>query len=259
MSQNGRHSGFSPYSASGISWALAMTLGLAWPASASAATLNRFLTSQDLAGRMVLDQNGQPIELPTASDRHPALAKGSTPTYLAIPLYGGEHLPASIPALETGSGPGENPVGPLNFDSLVKANLDTELATAKLAVVDTPTRNYLVELLPGGGHSASALTTVAGTATSTVDELSQLLNASSNPLTKLTQGGMSALEKLLHINAKASTTVPSLNLEAQVLGSDLAPAPVPEPGTLMIFAGLIAGAALHHRSRSRPRGFVANN
>ncbi len=122
-------------------------------------------------GRLVLDQNGQQIQLPTASDRHPELAKGSTPTYLAIPLNGGEHLPASIPTLETGSQQGENPVGPLNFDALVKANLNTTLGMSRLAVVDTPSQNYLVEFLPRRAHSGFK-DKVAATASNTVNELS---------------------------------------------------------------------------------------
>ena len=109
-------------------------LGLTCPSPALAAKLSRYLTAGDVAGRMVLDQYGQQIQLPVRGDRHPELAKGSTPTYLAIPLHGGEHLPGSIQTLVTGSQEGENPVGPLKFDSLVKSNLDTVLSTSRLAV-----------------------------------------------------------------------------------------------------------------------------
>ena len=222
---------------------------LAWPGPSQAARLTRFLTSDDLAGRIVLDQNGQTIQLPTADDRHPEVAKGSTPTYLAIPLHGGEHLPASIPTLETGSQQGENPVGPLNFDSLVKTNLDATLAKSKLAIVDTSTQNYLVEFLPRREHSTLSLDKALGSASNAVNGLSNLLN--SNPLSKLSQSGMSELDKFLHISSKTSTSTPSLNLEAQVLNSDGMPAAVPEPGTWMIFAGLIA-ALSHLYQRRRP-------
>ena len=77
-------------------------------------------------------------------DRHPALASGSIPTYLAIPLKGGEHLPGSIPTFDTGSQPGQDHAGPLNFDSVVKANLDAMLSASRLAVVDASAGNYLV-------------------------------------------------------------------------------------------------------------------
>ena len=98
---------------------LAMGIGFAWPSLAESARIGRFLTHDDLAGRMVLDQNGQQIKLPTAGDRHPALDKGLTPTYLAIPLNGGEHLPSTIPTLATGSQQGANPAGSaqLRFNS----------------------------------------------------------------------------------------------------------------------------------------------
>jgi hypothetical protein len=234
-----------------ISLMLGLSFGLAGPSYSEAAKLDRFLSAQDLAGRMVLDQNGQQIQLPTASDRHPELAKGSTPTYLAIPLYGSEHLPASIPTLETGSQQGENPVGPLNFDAIVKSNLNIALGTSKLAVVDTPTQNYLVGFLPGRAHSGTSLDNAVGTASDTLTELTHLINTGSAPFTKLTQSGVNDLEKFLHISSKTSTLTPSLNLEPQILNGDVLPAALPEPSTWMVFASLIAGVALF---QAWPRG-----
>jgi hypothetical protein len=249
MTRTGRRISFSLRRAPGLAMPMILSLGLAWmwPCPAEAAKLSRFLTAQDLAARIMLDQNGQPIQLPTAADRHPELAKGSTPTYLAIPLDGGEHLPASIPTIETGSQQGENPVGPLNFDTLVETNLNATLAKSRLAVVDTPSQNYLVEYMPRRQNSASI-------ATGTVNELSHLLNTGSAQLTKLTQNGMNDLEKFLHIRSKTSSSTPILNLQAQVLTGDVAPPPIPEPSTWMIFAALIVGGALHgRRARCRAR------
>jgi hypothetical protein len=202
-----------------------------------AAKLSHYLTSEDLAGRMVLDQSGQQIQLPSAKDRHPELPKGSVPTYLAIPLYGGEHLSGTIPMIDTGSQPGENPVGPLSFDSLVKTNLDATLAQTRLAIVDTSTHNYLVEFLPRRSRSGPSLD-------NPVSELSNLLTAGSNQLNKLTQGGTNELEKLLHISTKTSPLIPSLNLEAQVLDSTVTPAAVPEPATWVLFMGLIVSTVV---------------
>ena len=182
--------------------------------------------------------------------RHPALAKGSIPTYLAIPLSGGEHLSATIPTLATGPQQGENPVGPLNFDSLVKANLDATLATSRLAIVDTSTRNYLVEFLPRRAHSGLTLGKSVGAAGNTVNDLTKLLGTGQNQLNKLTQSGMSELEKFLHISSKNTILTPSLNLQAQVLGGDACTAPVPEPGTWMLFIGLLGGAIVLQRCRS---------
>ena len=227
-----------------------MGFGLAWPTSTGAAKLTHYLTTQDLAGRIVLDQNGEQIPLPTPQVRHAALAKGSIPTYLAIPLHGGEHLPATIPALATGSQSAESPVGPLNFDSLVKTNLDATLAASRLAIVDTSTKNYLVEFLPRRAHSVSGLEKAAGTAGKAVNNLTSLLDTGQNQLNKLTQSGMSNLEKFLHISSKITASAPSLNLQAQVLGGDAVPAPVPEPATWVVFVGLLAGAIVHQRYRS---------
>ncbi len=219
-------------------------LGLTCPSPSEAAKLNRFLTVRDVAERLVLDQSGQQIQLPRAGDRHPILAPGATPVYLAVPLHGGEHLPGSIQTLMTGLQQGENPVGPLKFDSLVKSNLDTALSTARLAVVDTPTQNYLVELLPRRARAGSNLDKAAGTASNAVNELSHLVNAGSAPFTKLTKSGMNDLEKFLHISSKTSTLKPNLNLEAQVLTGDLLPAAIPEPSTWIVFSALGAGAAI---------------
>ena len=253
MIRIGRRIGFPLHFGPGLAMSLmvGLGLGLTWPPLAEAAKLNRFLTVQDVAGRLVLDQNGQQIQLPVAGDRHPKLPKGTTPTYLAFPLHGGEHLPGSIQTLITGSQQGENPAGPLNFDSVVKSNLATALSTSRLAIVDTPTQNYLVEFLPRRAQSVSNLDKAAGTARTTVSELSHLLNAGSAPFTKLTQSGMDDLEKFLHISSRTSTLKPSLNLEAQVLNGDVMPAAIPEPSTWIVFTALITGAAILRKRQSR--------
>jgi hypothetical protein len=237
-----------------MSLLVGLGLGMTWSSPLEAAKVSRFLTAGDVAGRMVLDQNGQQIQLPVKGDRRPELAKGTTPTYLAIPLHGGEHLPGSIQTLVTGSQQGENPAGPLNLDTLVKLSLDNALKTSRLAVVDTPNHNYLVEFLPRKAHSGSSLEKVAGTASNTVNELSHVLNAGSNQFTKLTQSGMNDLEKFLHISSKTSALKPSLNLEAQVLSGDVLPAAIPEPSTWIVFTALIAGAAILRKRFSLPVG-----
>ena len=238
----GASSRLAPISA--ISLILSVGLGLGWTSHVEAGKIGRFLTAKDVTGREILDQNGLQIQLPSAADRHPLLATGSMPTYLAIPLKGGEHLPSSIPTIETGSQQGENPVGPLNFDALVKANLNAALNTSKLVVIDTPSQNYLVEFLPRQKHSTSVPTT-------TVNELAHLLNTGQTQLTKLTQSSMTDLEKLLHISSKNSTSTPSLNLEAQVLDGDVLPAAIPEPSTWMVFGSLLAGGAVLQRRARR--------
>ena len=214
-------------------------LGWIWPPQSEAAKLDTFLTLHDLSERLVLDQNGQELTLPTAGDRHPTLPTGSTPTYLAIPLNGGEHLPSSLPTLDAAAQQGETSVGPLNFNALLKAKLDTTLDASRLAIVDTPSHNYLVEFLPGRVHSHAGKQKAGGTS-NPVNEVTHLLNTGSNQFSKWTQSGMNELERLLNINnSKTLSFKPSLNLEAQLVGSPLA-APIPEPSTWLVFAGLIA-------------------
>jgi hypothetical protein len=218
--------------------------GLALARNVDAAPLRRFLTHEDVAGRMLLDQNGQQIELPTAGHPHAQLPSGSIPTYLAIPLDGGEHLPGRIPTLNTGSQQGDTIVGPLNFDPAVKVSLDSMLSSSRLAVVYTPSRNYLVELLPRRST----------TATNPVSELSHLLSTGSAQWANLAKGSLNELEKLLNINTPPAIKVPAanpaLNLEAQVLGSPL-PAPIPEPSTWMVAASLIVGSVAMGRHMRR--------
>jgi hypothetical protein len=221
---------------------LGCTVGLTWPTTLEAAKLETYLTSEDLSGRVVLDQNGQNLTLPSAQDRHVSWPTGSTPTYLAIPLDGGEHLPSSLPILDAVAQQGETMVGPLNFDSLFKAKLDATLDASKLAIVDTPSRNYLVEFLPAQVRSISGKQKAGGSTSNPINELTHLLNTGSNQWSKWTQSGMNELASFLNIsNSKMSSFKPSLNLEAQLVGPPLT-APIPEPSTCLVFAELIAGA-----------------
>jgi hypothetical protein len=233
-------------------------LGWTWPANSQAAKLDRYITSEDLSGRVVLDQTGQELTLPSAQNRNPTLPNGSSPTYLAIPLDGGEHLPSSLPILNDSAQPGTATVGPLEFDAILKAKLDTILDASKLAIVDTPSRNYLVEFLPGRVRSILGKQLPDGSTSNPVNDLTHLLSTGSNQLNKWTQSGMSELERFLKINSsKSSSPKLSLNLEAQLVGSPLA-APIPEPSTWLVFAGLIAGVTGLNLGVRRSRNGLAS-
>jgi hypothetical protein len=229
-----------------LSLMLGLALGLAWPSHSEAAKLSRYLTSEDLAGRVLLDQNGQQLQLSTTGHHHLVIPDGSTPTYMAIPLSGGEHLPGSIPNIVAVSAPGEATVGPLNVDTQLKAALNTDLETSRLAIVETSARKYLVEFLPGAARAGAA------TGTNAASNLAHLLSTGSTQLSKLTQTGTNELDKLLNISgSNKSTSKPSLNLEAQELGSALPP-PIPEPSAWLVFAGLaLATAGLRRRMLRR--------
>jgi len=259
---------------------LVLVIGLTLPSRSEAAKLSEFLTRKDLSRPLLLDQNGTQLQLPSATDHHPSLPQGSTPTYLALPLYGGEHLPVAAATIDAGAQAGSNGVGPLNLNSVVKAELNAALDTSGLVLVDTPKQNYLVEYLPHfarshqGSTAGSGTTSAAGstsssatgqkTASSSTSSLSKLLTASQ--WDKWANSGLSDLKKLLNINSsssnsKSSTSKPSLNIQAQVLGSNdqasgpgsVLPSPIPEPSGWMIFALLLGAAGLGHGMRRRQR------
>ncbi|HKI19397.1 MAG TPA: PEP-CTERM sorting domain-containing protein [Isosphaeraceae bacterium] len=287
---------------------LSLSLGLTLPTHCQAAKLSTYLTAKDLARPELLDQNGQQLTLDSSHHSHSALPSGSTPTYVAVPLYGGEHLPGGITTLVAGSQAGGTTVGPLDFDSTLKANLNAALAASAsgVAVVDTPQQNYLVEYLPRyarslsgsttgtgsttsaqtGGGSSSGTTTTATTppqtdngvrtwlateapgvgqttttathstkaaSSSAANELSRLLTTADSTMTNWSAKSVAELEKVLNINSsKATATKPSLNLEAQVLGSSPPlPSPIPEPSTWLVFGLILGAAGLRQRLRRR--------
>jgi hypothetical protein len=243
-----------------VAVALMFVLGLAAPPRASAAKLSSFLTREDLARPLLLDQNGQQLELPGAQHPHPQFPQGSTPTYLVIPLSGGEHLPAGTSTIFTGQG--GSAVGPLDFNASVIAQVNADLAASGLVAVDTPYQNYVVELLPRLSRSlagttapsvpaknAASSTTIATTASSASKEFSQFLGGTLS-FGQLAKNTVTDVENLLHLkNEKPTATKPSLNLEAQVLSPPL-PAPIPEPSSWLIF-GLSLGALVLHRNLHR--------
>ena len=246
---------------------MVLGLGLTAPPNCLAEKLSSFLTPQDLARPLLLDQNGQQLQLPRAGLDHPAYPHGSIPTYLVIPTSGGEHLPAGTSTIFTGQG--GPAVGPLDWTAIVKAKVDAAIATSGLVAVDTPHQNYVVEYLPRLSRSLAGSTTgVSSTppvqstttgssttpsksptvpSTSTSNELSQFFGGNLSSFGQLAKNTMSDVKNLLHIDSsKPTTTKPSLNLEAQVIDPPL-PAPIPEPGTWMVFAVLAAAAGLRVR------------
>jgi hypothetical protein len=229
-----------------VAVALMFVLAVVAPPRADAARLSSFLTRQDLARPLLLDQNGQQLELPTAQHSHPAFPQGSTPTYLVIPLSGGEHLPAGTSTIFTGQG--GSTVGPLDFNASVIAQVNSGLAASGLVAVDTPYRNYVVEYLPRLSRSLAGATTSVPSSSAS-KELSQFLGGTLS-FGQLAKNTVTDVENLLHFkSAKPTATKPSLNLEAQVLSPPL-PAPIPEPSSWLIF-GLTIGAFALHRNRRR--------
>lgn len=246
-------------------FALSVGLSLMTPPPSHAAKLSSFLTPKDLARPLLLDQNGQQLQLPSGHHPQPAFPPGSTPTYLVIPLSGGEHLPAGTNTIFTGQGGAA--VGPLDFNDSVKAQVDSALATSGLVAVDTPHKNYVVEYLPRWSRSLASSTTAvpgtpsvtassksppAATTTNASNELSQFLGGKLT-FGQLAKNTVNDVESLLHFkSSKPTATKPSLNLEAQVINPPL-PAPIPEPSSWMIFGLTLGAVALNRRFRRRAR------
>jgi hypothetical protein len=237
-----------------VAVALAFVLSLAAPSHALAAKLSSFLTPKDLARPVLLDQSGQQLELPSSNHPRPAFPQGSTPTYLSLPLYGGEHLPSGASTIFTGQG-GQT-VGPLDFNASVVTQVNTALASSGLVAVDTPHQSYLVEYLPrlNRSHAGSTMgappmpatramaptSAAAATTSSANNELSQFLGGTLS-FGQLAKNTVSDVENLFHFkSSKPTARKPGLNLEAQVIDPPL-PAPIPEPSSWLIF-GLVASA-----------------
>ncbi len=246
-----RVSGFRLRSAIFVGCCAALVLGPALPRRTCAAKIERFLTAEDLGGRALVDQNGEPLAVVADGHRRRVAADGSSPTYLVIPLYGGEHIPTSVPNLTVALSPSESSPGLLALDTTTKAELDTLFATSRLVVLDLPGKSELIESLSDRGRSA------VRASSGPVSTLTGLLSAGSTELTALTRRGMNELDRLLNLSSSSEghTLIkgPSLNLEAQVLGAP-APPPIPEPGTWMVFAALFVGAAAWQRRCVRRLG-----
>jgi hypothetical protein len=261
--------------------ALALSIGLSLdvPPCAHAAKLSSFLPPKDLARPVLLDQDGQQLQLPSGNHRQLVFPQGSTPTYLVIPLSGGEHLPSGTGPIFTGQEGAAD--GPLDFNASVKAQVDNALASSGLVAVDTPHQNYVVEYLPrlrrslagsttgvSTTPSATGKSTATSTGTSSTMAPAAPAKSVSNELSQFLGGNLSFgqfarntvndVESLLHFkSSKPTATKPSLNLEAQVINPPL-PAPIPEPSSWLIF-GLAALALAFHqklRGRARPRNQV---
>jgi hypothetical protein len=234
---------------------LSLGISLSLTARCEAARLGSYLTAQDRSQPRVLSETGTPIPLRDSGHPDSVPPQGTAPAYLAFPLGGGEHLPSGTPTLTTEPQAVGTTVGPLNLNSVVQAELNAALDTSKMAVVETPKRNYAVEFLPrsarthvqlgstvgsspsSAGSSSRSLTTPSGstsTSTSTsqvnptiegipLSELEGWAKAGSSALAHWTRIGVNDLAKSLDLgNPRARPKKPGSKLEAQVLAPPLA-------------------------------------
>jgi hypothetical protein len=108
------------------------------------------LDAEDLDHLIVLDQNGQTIQLPTKQQSGPVvLTDGAVPRYIVYQVGGDDPLPKGFPTVDSGSAnSNQTTTGPLHLDALVKAQLDQTLAKHGRAAVYNGQDIYLVKPLP---------------------------------------------------------------------------------------------------------------
>jgi hypothetical protein len=127
---------------------------------AAAVVSNIKLDADDLSHPLMLDQNGNPVAMPTKGHLV-VLASGVTPSYVAYTVDGDDSLPKNFPTLSTGAAKAGQTIGPLHFNAVMQQKLDAELAQYGQTTVRTPTATYLVKPL------APMFTPLAGTSDTT--------------------------------------------------------------------------------------------
>src|SRR5208283_4555555 len=105
------------------------------------------LDAEDLDHPIVLDQNGQTIQLLTKQQSGPVvLTDGAVPSYIAYQVDGGGSLPKGFATVDSESArSNQTTPGPLHLDALVKAQLVQTLAKDGRAAVYTGQDTYLVK------------------------------------------------------------------------------------------------------------------
>jgi len=279
---------------------LALGLGLApaapWQSRAAQIASTIKLDAEDLNHPIMLDQNGQTIQLSTKQQSSPVvLTDGAVPSYIAYQVDGGDLLPKGFPRIVSESASSnQTTTGPLHLDALVKAQLDQTLTKDGRAAVYTGQDTYLVKpiSLLFGTAGSSGRTTLAwlasqrstsssssGTTRTSMPtsvapiqaqtliptgitgpitnsklakDLEHLFTLKSGKLVNWNQQSLDALKSDLKIDSPKNVAPKDLastsktELAAQVIdstgsGGTPQPAPVPEPGTLVVF-GLVAAA-----------------
>src|SRR5271157_2456510 len=134
--------------------ALVLGLGLApvapWQSRAAQIPSAIKLDAEDLDHPIVLDQNGQTIQLSTKQQSGPVvLTDGAVPSYIAYQVDGGGSLPKGFATVDSESArSNQTTPGPLHLDALVKAQLVQTLAKDGRAAVYTGQDTYLVKPIP---------------------------------------------------------------------------------------------------------------
>jgi hypothetical protein len=238
------------------------------------------LSSSEAARPILLDGNGTRIAvLRNRSGEAVLRPSDATPTYIAYRLDRSSELPRGFPTVNVGgAAPHEGPArGPLRLDALAKSALDAELVKSGEAAVQMPRQAYYVASLPRllGSSPDDATTqiwlasTAAGGArarpakddgTSLGDTLKGWFTAGSNAIQDLNNQIADAIKRQFYLDPPKPVIYPApkakVRAAAQVLAApeSIQAAPVPEPASFVVFAAVLAAAAL--RARSGRKGNV---
>jgi hypothetical protein len=164
------------------------------------------LDADDLSHPLMLDQNGNPVAMPTKG--HPVvLASGVTPSYVAYTVDGDDSLPKNFPAISTSAARAGQTTGPLHFNAAMQQKLDAELAQYGETSVRTPATTYLVKPL------APMFTPLAGTSDTSGATVWLANQAKATPHKQATTAASSPAAATTTSSTSTSTTQP----QAQVL------------------------------------------
>jgi len=240
------------------------------------------LTEAGLGRPMVLDQQGRRIALTGGRGGRPSrLPAGVAPTYLAYRLGDPSQAPQGAPSVAVAPGRGGALMGPLRLDALAKESLDAELAKTGQVAVLTPRQTFLVESwgssilsdVAGESHTWRAEvdppaerpgpgpgTGAGGRDHSVEGTIKDWYNTSSNAIKNWNQQALDAVKGMFKSDPPKPVIIPPKTAAAQMLAppepvAQEMPAPVPEPGSLIVFAAGAAVAAWRFRpGRRRTRG-----
>lgn len=257
--------------ASVLVWMLAGLTAVAVVENASGAGIQSHpLTSSDLGRPFVLDQRGRRIAMRGGGlELPPRLPAGVAPTYLAYRLGPRSHAPDGTPIVTAVPRRGEPVVGPLRLDALARASLDAELAKTGRVALMTPRQSFLVESWGG-----SVLSDVAGASKTWRAEVEGAKGAgrggsvgktdenwfdtSANAIKTWNQQALNAIKGMFKVSSPKPVIIPPKAVAAQTLSppaeaAQVLPAPVPEPGSLIVFAVGATIAAWRFRPGRRTR------
>lgn len=232
---------------------------------------------------LVLDQEGRRIMMIGGRGGvPPRLPAGVAPTYLAYRLGDPSRAPEGAPSVSTVPGRGGPAVGPLRLDALAKASLDAELAKAGQVALVTPRQSFLIESWgnsvlsdvageswtwraevepPARGPGAGAGARPGGRGDSLEGTVKDWYKSGSNAIKNWNQQALDAVKKVFKPEAPKPVIIPPETVAAHMLTPPESaaletPAPVPEPGSLVVFAAAAVAAWRFRFGRRRTRGGI---